>query len=103
MLGDSWEIAMKKNQDIIASCNKEGIKTIAFKAEMDPSTATQNAQNLLKNKGVDAVCLNIINDNNTFGSDTNAIDFISKNETVSFAKADKLTLSLHILNQASVL
>lgn len=103
MIGDSWEIAMKKNQDIIASCNKEGIKTIAFKAEMDPSTATQNAQNLLKNKGVDAVCLNIINDNNTFGSDTNAIDFISKNETVSFAKADKLTLSLHILNQASVL
>ncbi len=103
MLGETWDIAMKKNRDIIASCNKEGIKTIAFKAEMDPSSATQNAQNLLENKGVNAVCLNIINDNNTFGSDTNAIDFISKNETVSFAKADKLTLSLSIIDQASVL
>lgn len=103
MLGETWDIAMKKNRDIIASCNKEGIKTIAFKAEMDPSSATQNAQNLLENKWVNAVCLNIINDNNTFGSDTNAIDFITKNETVSFAKADKLTLSLSIIDQASVL
>jgi phosphopantothenoylcysteine decarboxylase/phosphopantothenate--cysteine ligase len=103
MLGDTWEIAMKKNHDIIASCNKDGIKTVAFKAELDPSTATKNAQNLLDNKGVNAVCLNIINENNTFGSDTNTIDFISKNETVSFSKADKLTLSLSIIDQASVL
>lgn len=103
ILGDTWGIAMKKNRDIIASCNKEGIKTIAFKAEMDSITATQNAQNILENKGVDAVCLNIINDDNSFGSDTNAIDFISKNETISFATADKLTLSLSIIDQASVL
>lgn len=103
LLGDTWDIAMKKNLDIISSCNKEGIKTVAFKAELDPITATQNAQNLLENKGVNAVCLNIINDNNSFGSDTNAIDFITENETVSFAKADKLTLSLSIIDQASAL
>lgn len=103
MLGDTWEIAMKKNRDIIATCNKEGIKTIAFKAEMDVANATPNAKNLLENKGVDAVCLNIINDSNRFGSDTNVIDFISHTETVSFAKADKLTLSLSILDQASAL
>ncbi|MFA6188242.1 MAG: bifunctional phosphopantothenoylcysteine decarboxylase/phosphopantothenate--cysteine ligase CoaBC [Sulfuricurvum sp.] len=103
MLGETWNIAMKKNSDIIASCNKEGIKTVAFKAEMDPSTATQNAQNLLTSKGVNAVCLNIINENNTFGSDSNAINFITKNENVAFAKADKLTLSLSIIDQASVL
>jgi phosphopantothenoylcysteine decarboxylase/phosphopantothenate--cysteine ligase len=103
MLGDTWEIAMKKNHDIIASCNKEGIKTVAFKAELDPSTATQNAQNLLDTKEVNAVCLNIINDNNSFGSDTNTIDFISKNGTISFPSADKLTLSLSIIDQASAL
>ncbi|HEX5670431.1 MAG TPA: bifunctional phosphopantothenoylcysteine decarboxylase/phosphopantothenate--cysteine ligase CoaBC [Sulfuricurvum sp.] len=103
MLGDTWDIAMKKNRDILASCNKEGIKTIAFKAEMDLANATQNAKNLLENKGVNAVCLNIINENNAFGSDTNIIDFISKNETVSFKKADKLTLSLSIIDQASAL
>jgi len=103
MLGDTWEIAMKKNRDIIASCNKEGIKTVAFKAEMDVSNATQNAKSLLEKKGVDAVCLNIINHDNAFGSDTNILDFISKNETVSFKKADKLTLSLSIIDQPSVL
>ncbi|MDP3266924.1 MAG: bifunctional phosphopantothenoylcysteine decarboxylase/phosphopantothenate--cysteine ligase CoaBC [Sulfuricurvum sp.] len=103
MLGDTWDIAMKKNRDIIASCNKEGIKTIAFKAEMDVANATQNARNLLESKGVNAVCLNIINENNAFGSDTNIIDFISKNETVSFGKADKLMLALSIIEQASVL
>jgi phosphopantothenoylcysteine decarboxylase/phosphopantothenate--cysteine ligase len=103
MLGDTWEIAMKKNRDIIASCNKEGIKTIAFKAEMDVSNATQNAKNLLENKGVNAVCLNIINDNNAFGSDTNILDFITHEETVSFGKSDKLTLSMRIIDQASAL
>ena len=102
-LGDTWEIGMKKNRDIIATIKKEGIKTIAFKAEMDVANATQNAKNLLVNKGVDAVCLNIINENNAFGSDTNIIDFISKNKTVTFPQADKLTLSLNIIEQASAL
>ncbi len=103
MLGDTWEIAMKKNRDIIASCNKEGIKTVAFKAEMDVANATQNAKNLLENKGVNAVCLNIINENNAFGSDTNILDFITHDETVSFSKSDKLTLSMRIIDQASAL
>lgn len=103
MLGDTWDIAMKKNRDIIASCNKEGIKTVAFKAEMDFANATQNAKNLLENKGVNAVCLNIINDNNAFGSDTNILDFITHDETVSFGKSDKLTLSMRIIDQASAL
>lgn len=103
MLGDTWDISMKKNRDIIASINKEGIKTIAFKAEMDIANATQNAKNLLANKGVNAVCLNIINENNAFGSDTNIIDFISKNGTVTFPQSDKLTLSLNIIDQASAL
>lgn len=103
MLGKEWNIAMKKNHDLIASCNKEGIKTIAFKAEMDPAVAMANAQNLLKSKGVNAVCLNIIGENNAFGSDTNAIDFITQDEMISLPKADKLTLSLSLIDQASAL
>ncbi|HEX5711073.1 MAG TPA: bifunctional phosphopantothenoylcysteine decarboxylase/phosphopantothenate--cysteine ligase CoaBC [Sulfuricurvum sp.] len=101
MLGESWNIDMKQNQDLLSSINKEGIKTIAFKAETNSSTATQNAKNLLITKKVDAVCLNIINDKNPFGSDTNAIDFITSDATYSLPKGDKLTVSLQLLDQAS--
>ena len=101
MLGESWNIDMKQNQDLLSSINKDGIKTIAFKAETNSSTATQNAKNLLINKKVDAVCLNIINDKNPFGSDTNAIDFITADATYPLPKGDKLTVSLQLLDQAS--
>jgi phosphopantothenoylcysteine decarboxylase/phosphopantothenate--cysteine ligase len=101
MLGESWTIDMKQNRDLLSSINKDGIKTIAFKAETDSSVATVNAQNLLLSKKVDAVCLNIINDKNPFGSNTNAIDFITADTIHSIPKGDKLTVSLQLIDQAS--
>jgi phosphopantothenoylcysteine decarboxylase/phosphopantothenate--cysteine ligase len=103
LLGDSWTIHMKQNNDLLATCNKEGIKTIAFKAETDPVTAHTNAKNLLIAKNVDAVCLNIINDKNPFGSESNAIDFITAHSTQTLPTTDKLTLSLQILEHACIL
>ncbi|WP_310439967.1 bifunctional phosphopantothenoylcysteine decarboxylase/phosphopantothenate--cysteine ligase CoaBC [Sulfuricurvum sp.] len=102
-LGETWSISMKQNIDLLTECNKEGIKTVAFKAETDPSVATENAKKLLERKGVQAVCLNIIDENNPFGSDTNRIDFITPNATIPLPKSDKLTLSLHLLEQAESL
>jgi len=87
----------------LSACNKEGIKTVAFKAETDPSVASANARTLLERKGVDAVCLNVIDESNPFGGDSNAIDFITRNETVNLPKNDKLTVSLRILEQAESL
>lgn len=101
MLGGNWNIEMCQNTDLIASCNKEGIKTVAFKAETDPSVAEDNARALLKRKKVDAVCLNIIDDSNPFGGDFNRIDWLTKEESVAFPKADKLTLSLYLLDEAA--
>lgn len=101
MLGEKWSISMKQNTDLLAACNKEGIKTVAFKAETDPSVAAQNAKKLLVQKGVNAVCLNIIDETNPFGSDTNRIDFITADTTVALAKNDKLSLSLHLLEEAA--
>lgn len=103
MLGESWSIEMKQNIDLLRECNKEGIKTIAFKAETDPVVATQNAKKLLASKGVNAVCLNIIDENNPFGSNTNRIDFITTQEITNLPKNDKLSLSFMILNQAETL
>ncbi len=102
-LGETWNISMKQNIDLLTACNKEGIKTVAFKAETDPSVATENAKKLLESKGVQAVCLNIIDESNPFGSDTNCIDFITPSTTISLPKSDKLTLSLHLLEQAESL
>lgn len=103
MLGESWTIEMKQNIDLLATCNKEGIKTVAFKAETDPLVATQNAQKLLSAKGVNAVCLNVIDESNPFGAESNTIDFITNASNTPLGKADKLTLSLKILDKAEVL
>ena len=103
MLGEKWTIEMKQNIDLLSSINKEVIKTEAFKAEMDPNGATQNAKNLLEKKKVDAVCLNIINDNNSFGSDTNQIDFMTPTNSIVLQKGDKLSVALRILDQAYTL
>lgn len=103
LLGDTWAIQMKQNKDLLASCDKEGIKTIAFKAETDSSTAHANAKKLLTAKNVDAVCLNIINDINPFGGESNTIDFITSNATQTLPTMDKLSLSLQILDHACTL
>ena len=98
MLGDEWCLEMKKNEDILASINKEGIYAIGFKAESDPETALTNARRMLTQKELDAVCLNNISEN-PFGSDENQITLITRDRQIELAKADKLTLSLELLEK----
>lgn len=98
-LGDDWTIPMKQNIDILSSLDKNGIKTIAFKAETDTDVAYTNAKKLIERKGVNAVCLNVIDESNAFGDDTNRIDFITSDDTHPLLKTDKLTLSLQLLEK----
>ncbi len=100
MLGEEWQLTLEQNTDIIGTLNKEGIKTVAFKAEMDSKSALKNASSMIDNKKVDAVCLNILQDSSSFGTNDNQIDFITANEIISLPKLDKLTLSLQLLTQA---
>ena len=99
-IGENWDLALQQNTDILATLNKEGIKTIAFKAEMDSKTALKNASSMIDNKGVDAVCLNLLADRSSFGTADNQIDFITANEVKSLPRLDKLSLSLQLLNEA---
>ncbi|MEA3552859.1 MAG: bifunctional phosphopantothenoylcysteine decarboxylase/phosphopantothenate--cysteine ligase CoaBC [Campylobacterota bacterium] len=96
-IGDSWDLKLKKNIDIVDSLQKEKIYTIGFKAEMDKTSAKQNATNMLQNKNLDGVCLNIIDENNSFGSDSNSINFITSNDKSNF-DGSKLEVSLELLN-----
>ena len=97
-LGETWSLKLSKNIDILATLNKSEIYSIGFKAEMDKKEAKSNAQNMLKNKNLDAVCLNILDENNSFGSQNNNIELILKDRSFDFS-GDKLDISLEILNR----
>ena len=96
-IGDNWDLKLKKNIDILDSLDKNKIYTIGFKAEMDKDQAKQNATNMLQNKSIDGVCLNIIDKNNNFGSDTNNINFITSNDE-SYFEGSKLDISIQLLD-----
>ncbi len=99
-LGDEWELKLKKNVDILSSIDKNDITTIGFKAEMEKEHAITNALKMIDSKGVDAVCLNILKDSSSFGSDTNEIEFIVANKKELIPSSDKLSVSFQILEHA---
>jgi len=98
-IGETWELELKKNTDILDSVDKKGIYTIGFKAELDNTVAKKNAKNMLTKKKIDAVCLNLINKENNFGANTNEIDLITQNSTVNLEKDTKLNISFNLLEQ----
>lgn len=103
MVGEKWDIELKQNPDILKTINKSGIKTVAFKAEMDSDNGLTNAVNLLEDKGADAVCYNLLADTQSFGSDDNEIIWITPNEQTKIDKQDKLSLAFKILENATKL
>ena len=98
LIGTSWTLELKQNIDILKSLEKDGIVTIGFKAEMDETTALNSATRMLENKNLDGVCLNILNEENSFGSENNNIELILKNSSFEF-KGTKLDVSLNILEK----
>ncbi len=102
-LGKEWSLVLKKNEDILASLDKEGIVSIGFKAEKDEKSALKSAKNMLEKKRLDAVCLNILKENNDFGSDFNEIDFITKEGVERIPLKNKLLVSFEILEKAKKL
>ncbi|MEN8302639.1 MAG: bifunctional phosphopantothenoylcysteine decarboxylase/phosphopantothenate--cysteine ligase CoaBC [Campylobacterota bacterium] len=99
-LGDRWDLALKQNIDILNSIDKDGLITVGFKAEMDETNALSNATNMLKNKNLNAVCLNLLKDSSSFGSDTNSVEFISAKSKISIPNNDKITVAFEIVNNS---
>ncbi len=100
MIEECWKIELKQTTDILSNIDKIDIKTIAFKAEMDAQNGLNAAKELLDKKQVDAVCYNLLQDSNSFGTQENEISFITAGEIIPLGKADKLSLSEAILSQA---
>ncbi len=98
-IGERWNIPLKKNIDILQSLDKTDIYTIGFKAETDKSSAFNNALDMLEKKNLDGVCLNILDQNNNFGSDNNSIELITDQITSKkWENLPKLELSFQILS-----
>ncbi len=97
-IGDTWDLSLKKNIDILESLNKDDIYTVGFKAELDKENAKTNAINMLNKKTLDAVCLNVLDENNNFGSDSNSIELITKSNNSISIDGSKLVVSLQLLD-----
>lgn len=100
MLGLKWSLELKQNMDILSSLDKENIISIGFKAETDDTIASVNAQNMLKNKNLDAVCLNVVSSENGFGTNTNKIELFLKDKSLNF-EGTKLDISFEITKSLS--
>ncbi len=95
-IGETWNLELKKNIDILANLQKDGIYAIGFKAEMDKVNGKENALLMLENKKLDGVCLNILDVHNSFGSDTNTIEFLHQKKSFRVS-GDKLAISFELL------
>lgn len=97
-IGETWDLALKKNIDILNSVDKSSIYTVGFKAELDEQLANENALTMLETKNIDAVCLNIVKNENSFGSNTNQIELFTKNNTqIKIPQNTKLNIAFEIL------
>ena len=101
-LGENWQIDLEQTSDILSTLlkDREGVTTIAFKAEMDDQTGLDNAKNLLTQKKVDAVCYNLLQDAKSFGGEENSITFITKNDQIDLGRHSKFDLAEKILHSA---
>ena len=100
-LGETYNLELRRNVDILMSLPKRDFKVIGFKAEMDESKALENAGKMLEKKGLDAVCLNVLKEQNSFGSAKNEIHFISKSQVQKFSLASKFEIAEKIVEQCS--
>ena len=99
-LGNTLSLELVANEDILANLTKTGFKVIGFKAEMDEKIALHNAQNMLTKKGLNAVCLNVIEEKNSFGSPNNAVSFITHDEVFAFSLSSKFEIAQKIVEHA---
>jgi len=102
MLGENWEIELTQTSDILSTLAKDrdGVTTIAFKAEMDSEEGLNNAKSLLVAKEIDAVCYNLLEDAKSFGGEQNSITFITKENQIDLGRHSKFELAEKILHYA---
>ena len=77
-VGESLNLSLKRNVDILQSLKEFKCKKIGFKLEISNESALKSARSMLEKKGLDAVCLNILGEKNGFASEQNEVNFITR-------------------------
>lgn len=102
VFGPNFSLELVQNEDILSNL-KAQCKKIGFKMETDENAAKQNAINMLKNKNLDAVCLNVLNHSVKFGSDSTQIEFITSKSSTFLNYDTKENIAMQIANLAKFL
>jgi len=103
MLGDEWSLELTQTTDILKSLDKSEIIAVGFKAEKDEQNALENAKRALKEKNLDAIALNILKEQNNFGSDLNEIIFITKDDIKKIPLASKISVAFKLVDYSKEL
>ena len=100
-VGEILSLSLKRNVDILQSLKEFNCKKIGFKLEISSESAHKNARAMLEQKGLDAVCLNILGEKNGFASEQNEVNFITKNNETLLPLAAKDEIARHIVELAA--
>ena len=100
-VGESLNLSLKRNVDILQSLKEFKCKKIGFKLEISNESALKSARSILEKKGLDAVCLNILGEKNGFASEQNEVNFITKNSEILLPLASKDEIAGRIVELAA--
>ncbi|MBE8584267.1 bifunctional phosphopantothenoylcysteine decarboxylase/phosphopantothenate--cysteine ligase CoaBC [Campylobacter concisus] len=100
-VGESLNLSLKKNVDILQSLKEFKCKKIGFKLEISSESALKSARSMLEKKGLDAVCLNILGEKNCFASEQNEVNFITRGGETLLPLASKDEIAGRIVELAA--
>ena len=100
-VGESLNLSLKRNVDILQSLKELKCKKIGFKLEISNESALKSARSMLEKKGLDAVCLNILGEKNGFASEQNEVNFITRGGETLLPLASKDEIAGRIVELAA--
>ncbi|WP_103630643.1 bifunctional phosphopantothenoylcysteine decarboxylase/phosphopantothenate--cysteine ligase CoaBC [Campylobacter concisus] len=100
-VGESLNLSLKRNVDILQSLKEFKCKKIGFKLEISNENALKSARSMLEKKELDAVCLNILGEKNGFASEQNEVNFITKDDEILLPLASKDEIAWRIVELAA--
>ena len=100
-VGESLNLSLKRNVDILQSLKEFKCKKIGFKLEILNESALKSARSMLEKKGLDAVCLNILGEKNGFASEQNEVNFITRGGETLLPLASKDEIAGRIVELAA--
>ena len=100
-VGESLNLSLKRNVDILQSLKEFKCKKIGFKLEISNESALKSARSMLEKKGLDAVCLNILGEKNGFASEQNEVNFITRGGETLLPLASKDKIAGRIVELAA--